>query len=275
MRWSYTPHSHTFTNILYLGFNHTDNALTRGYTYDTSTGVRYNRMYNVSGNTMKAVTNELRWQFGATKQFTLSSESDFNLSTYSDMIGVNMEEPEHTKVKHRSMSEKMKFMWQFGAHSLQVRCDLTNRHTTSTQPDFDNLNANHLNYGISGLFKLPAGFAINTDFTCYTRRGYGVDYLDTTDPVWNARLSYCPPRNSRWVFMIEAVECKLRRHRERPYGQLHQRPAALYPVLIPVPPQYPAQKALRASSRPQSAIREMAPGICSCSPSKMVSETGP
>ena len=206
MRWSYTPHSHTFTNILYLGFNHTDNALTRGYTYDTSTGVRYNRMYNVSGNTMKAVTNELRWQFGATKQFTLSSESDFNLSTYSDMIGVNMEEPEHTKVKHRSMSEKMKFMWQFGAHSLQVRCDLTNRHTTSTQPDFDNLNANHLNYGISGLFKLPAGFAINTDFTCYTRRGYGVDYLDTTDPVWNARLSYCPPRNSRWVFMIDGFD---------------------------------------------------------------------
>ena len=206
MRWSYTPHSHTFTNILYLGFNHTDNALTRGYTYDTSTGVRYNRMYNVSGNTMKAVTNELRWQFGATKQFTLSSESDFNLSTYSDMIGVNMEEPEHTKVKHRSMSEKMKFMWQFVAHSLQVRCDLTNRHTTSTQPDFDNLNANHLNYGISGLFKLPAGFAINTDFTCYTRRGYGVDYLDTTDPVWNARLSYCPPRNSRWVFMIDGFD---------------------------------------------------------------------
>ena len=33
-----------------------------------------------------------------------------------------------------------------------------------------------------------------------------MDYLDTTDPVWNARLSYCPPRNSRWVFMIDGFD---------------------------------------------------------------------
>lgn len=206
VRWSYTPHLHSLTNILYLGYTHTDNALTRGYTYDTSKGIRYNKMYNVSGNTTKAITNELRWQFGSTKQFTLSSESDLNISTYSDMIGVDMEEPMHTKVDHRSLSEKLKLVWQFAGQSLQLRCDLTNRHTTSSQPGFTTLNANHFNYGISGMFKLPAGFGISTDFTCYTRRGYGVDYLDTTDPIWNMRLTYSPPRNSRWVFMVDGFD---------------------------------------------------------------------
>lgn len=180
--------------------------MTRGYTYDTSKGIRYNKMYNVSGNTTKAITNELRWQFGSTKQFTLSSESDLNISTYSDMIGVDMEEPMHTKVDHRSLSEKLKLVWQFAGQSLQLRCDLTNRHTTSSQPGFTTLNANHFNYGISGMFKLPAGFGISTDFTCYTRRGYGVDYLDTTDPIWNMRLTYSPPRNSRWVFMVDGFD---------------------------------------------------------------------
>ena len=41
---------------------------------------------------------------------------------------------------------------------------------------------------------------------CYTRRGYGVASLDTTDPIWNARLTYCPPRHSRWVFMVDGFD---------------------------------------------------------------------
>lgn len=205
-RWSYTPASHTFSNIFYLGYIHTDRNLTRGYTYDTSTGVRYNRMYNVSGNDRAAVTNELSWQFGAAKQFTLSSSTDASLGHSTDMIGINMQEPERTRVKNTTFTENFKLSWQLGKQMLQLRGDFTNRHTTSTQTGFNTLNANHFNYGITGIFKFPAGFGISTDFTCYTRRGYGVDYLDTTDPIWNARISYCPPRNSRWVFMIDGFD---------------------------------------------------------------------
>ena len=109
-------------------------------------------------------------------------------------------------MKTRTFTENFKLSWQLGKQMLQLRGDFTNRHTTSTQVGFNTLNANHFNYGITGIFKLPAGFGISTDFTCYTRRGYGVDYLDTTDPIWNARVSYCPPRNSRWVFMIDGFD---------------------------------------------------------------------
>lgn len=206
VRWSYTPASYTFNNILYLGYIHTDRELTRGYTYDTSTGIRYNRMYNVNGNNRAAVTNELNWQFGSTKQFTLSSSTDAAISNINDMIGIDQQEPEHTKVKTRSLSQNLKMSWQIGGQMLQLRGDFVNRHTTSTQTGFNTLDANHFNYGITGVFKLPAGFGISTDFTCYTRRGYGVSYLDTTDPIWNARVSYCPPRNSRWVFMIDGFD---------------------------------------------------------------------
>lgn len=208
VRWSYTPHSHpTFNNILYAGYNHTSNALTRGYTYETATGIRKNKMYNVGGNHSYAFTNELNWQFGSSKQFTLSSETDLNVARYADMIGVDLVEPALTKVNNRSISEKFKFVWQFHGQSIQLRCDFTNRHTTSTQKDFNTLDANHVNYGVSGVFKLPAGFGISTDFTCYTRRGYGVDQLDTTDPIWNMRLSYCPKGlKSRWVFMLDGFD---------------------------------------------------------------------
>lgn len=206
VRWQFSPAAHTFTNILYLGAIHTSNELTRGYTYETATGVRYNRMYNLNGNKRLAMTDELSWQFGSIKQFTLSSETDVARSWQTDMIGVNKETPELTKVNYRSISEKLNLSWQIGRQVLRLRCDWSNRHTTSTQEGFNTLNANHVNYGLSGTFTLPAGFGINTDFTCYTRRGYGSEALDTTDPVWNMRLSYCPVRHSRWVFMVDGFD---------------------------------------------------------------------
>ena len=205
-RWSYSPHSYQFNNILYVGLTHTDNALVRGYTYDTSTGVRYNRMYNVHGDRSFAVTNELNWQFGATKQFMLSSETDCSFSRNSDMIGVDKSEPELTEVNNRMMNQKLKLGWQIAGQNLQLRADYTNRHTTSSQPGFTTLDANHLTYGVSGVFNLPAGFGISTDFTCYMRRGYGMAALDTTDPIWNMRLTYCPPRNTRWVFTVDGFD---------------------------------------------------------------------
>lgn len=122
------------------------------------------------------------------------------------MIGINLESPSRQKVDYNSYGEKIGLSWQFSGHNLQLRGDYTNRHTSSAQEGFNTINATHLAYGITGAFKLPKGFGISTDFTCYTRRGYGVDYLDTTDPIWNMRLSYTPPRNSRWVIMADGFD---------------------------------------------------------------------
>lgn len=206
LRWEYTPHSHNFNNDVTVRYRYTNNALTRGYTYDTSTGVRYLKMYNVNGNNSFGVSDNLRWQFGNKKQFTLSSSTDLNFSNYADMIGIDKETPQPMKVKSRTFSELLRFSWQIGAQNISLRGDYINRHSTSSQPDFSTLNANHFTYGISGMFKLPAGFMAATDFTCYTRRGYGSATLDTTDPIWNMRLSYTPPRNSHWVFMLDGFD---------------------------------------------------------------------
>ncbi|MEZ3563433.1 MAG: hypothetical protein K1V72_03790 [Duncaniella sp.] len=39
----------------------------------------------------------------------------------------------------------------------------------------------------------------------YTRRGYGLSYLDTTDAIWNVRVTYTP-RGGRWVFMADGFD---------------------------------------------------------------------
>lgn len=206
LHWELSPYSHTLTNTFYVNYMWTKNALTRGYTYDTNTGIRFNKMYNVNGDHTFELTDEIKWQFGCSKQFTISSYSEAEWTQYVDMIGINMEEPALAKVRTRRLTENFKFSWQVGKSNLSLRCDVNNRHTTSYQEGFTNLNATDIISGASALVNLPAGFSINTDFLLYTRRGYGVESLDTTDPVWNIRLSYCPPKNKKWVFMVDGFD---------------------------------------------------------------------
>ncbi len=206
LRWELKPFSENLNNELYLSYSHTTRALTRGFSYDTATGARYNRMYNVDGNRSAAVTNDLTWQFGRRKQWSLAATTDASIARLNDMIGVDILDPVPTSVNNSEISQKLRLTWQIGGQMLKLRGDYTFRHTTSARDGFSTLDAHHYNYGISGVFKLPAGFGASTDFVCYTRRGYGSPQLDTTDPVWNLRITYTPPRLSNLVFMADGFD---------------------------------------------------------------------
>lgn len=121
------------------------------------------------------------------------------------MIGVDTQAPVKSKVSNLNLGESIKFDWQIGKQNIAVKGSFDNRHSTSTRDDFRTIDARHFNYGVLGQFRLPAGFGISTDFTLYTRRGYGVKELDTTDAIWNLRLTYTP-RGGRWVFMADGFD---------------------------------------------------------------------
>lgn len=206
LSWTYNPTKTKINNTLKLSHNITKNALTKGYTYDTSTGIRHYKTYNTEGNSSMGLSNSLRYQFGSIDQFTLSSVTDLTQYSYGDMIGVNLTEPTLSKVGSLNFNEKLSLSWQLGKQMLQLRGAYTNRHTTSTRDGFATINADHYNIGITGQFRLPAGFGISTDFTVYTRRGYGVKELDTSDAIWNMRLTWSPKRNKHWIFMVDGFD---------------------------------------------------------------------
>ena len=180
--------------------------MAKGYVYDTATGVRHFKTYNTGGNSNYGLSNTLRYQFGSKDQFTISSITDLNRYNYGDMIGVDLDRPDLSKVGNTSFNEKLTLSWQLGRQMLQLRGGYTNRHTTSTREDFSTIDANHFNAGVTGIFKLPYGFGVSTDFTVYTRRGYGVKELDTSDAIWNMRLTWSPVRNKHWVFMVDGFD---------------------------------------------------------------------
>lgn len=194
-----------FRNSIMVDYDMTDNALVRGYYYDMGTGVRYNKTYNVDGNHSAKVQNQLNIEFGRRKEFSLTSTTDAGFSHNVDMVGTDGVEPSPSKVDTRTLGESVKLSWKIGRQTVSLKGSVTDRHTTSTRADFRTIDATHYNYGLTGVFALPAGFGISTDFTFYTRWGYGARQLDTTDAVWNARLTYTP-KGGRWVIKLDGFD---------------------------------------------------------------------
>lgn len=206
LTWTFNPNSrHPMNNTLSLSAQFIARDLVRGYTYDRTTGVRRNRTYNVNGNNSFGIDNTFNLQFGAKDQFSISSTTGGNIINSADMIGVDTTEPTKSTVNTKSATEKLRLGWQIGKQHIEATGQFTTRHTSSTREDFSNINASHYSYGVIGQFRLPAGFGINTDFMLYTRHGYGMKELDTTDAIWNVRLTYTP-RGGRWVFMADGFD---------------------------------------------------------------------
>lgn len=209
LSWSYSNQNQEspLNNTLRLNYNSTTNAQTRGYMYDTSTGVRHTRTYNVDGNHDWGAQNHLSIQFGKNNQFSLGSTTMATFTNYADMVGIDKETPELYKVNSRYLSQGLRFGWTIHKQFIEAHGEVVNRHTESTREDFRIIDANNFRYGITGQFQLPLGLGINTDFMVYTRTGYGMKEIDKTSPIWNLRLTYKPPfDHKRWLFMVDAFD---------------------------------------------------------------------
>lgn len=205
VQWSYVPFGKSISNGLAFTYSRTHDALVRGYVYDTATGVRRFKTYNVDGNDNFTATDYFNWQFGKQKQFTLTAVTTYTQMNSYDMVGIDMEMPTKTQVQNQSISEDLTFSYRIGKQMIQAKASATHRHTTSESPDFNTINAQHYKYGVNGIFSLPKGFGLSTDIFFYKRIGYGVKELDSTDAVWNLRFSYTPPK-SKWVFMADGFD---------------------------------------------------------------------
>ncbi|MDE6368246.1 MAG: outer membrane beta-barrel family protein, partial [Muribaculaceae bacterium] len=113
--------NYTFNNFMEVVYSYTHNQLVNGYRYDTSTGVRTHKTYNVpSGNTSTNIHVQPSLQFGNKGQFTASLFGGVDFIESSDMIGINAD-PVKSQVHTVWSVEKLNFAWQIGKQSLSLR----------------------------------------------------------------------------------------------------------------------------------------------------------
>lgn len=173
-----------------VGFSTVHNAVAMGYIYDKSTGVRVTTPENVNGNWQIWFNTNHTTPIDKARKIILSNNTQINYSDNADLVGINNAvTPTKSIVHNLFVRENLNINYRLGKHSVGAKIHLGWTNATSDLEDFSNINAVNLNYGFMGQINLPLQIQLQTDLTLFTRRGYNDENMNTTELVWNARLS--------------------------------------------------------------------------------------
>lgn len=178
--------SHSFS----AHYSNVENDIVRGYRYDSLTGVRTYKSYNVSGNYTLHMYYNCHLSLGkdAYKPFSIGTFLSFSQSQYANMIGVDCS-PEKQRVKnnvfHFSLYpsfEQKNFRINLNGSVGMIR--------TRGDRDFDNYNAWDFGYGLDGMYRFDCGVEVGTTLNGMSRIGYSQPEMNETRWRWNAYASY-------------------------------------------------------------------------------------
>lgn len=204
--WTRTSYRrHAWTNYLSVAYSLTQDALSTAYSYNTQTGVRTYMMQNVNGNWYTRLHDHIYKAFGPIDQFDMTATSRVTYGHNADLTATDSEFFTKSRIKNLLLSEDLRFNMRLDKQTIGFRAFVEWRDTRGNRKDFNDFSATTAQYGINGNFVLPYNFSIATDINLYTRRGYDYAELNTTDVVWNARLSYAP-KKSNWAFMLDGFD---------------------------------------------------------------------
>ena len=181
------------TQMIYttwLSYSATQNAIASAVTYDKQTGVTTTQQRNINGN----------WNLNGgfyfnravdKKQHLMLSANAMAVYTNSvDLTTVEGTESTRSDVHNTSVSGGVEATYQLGEGlRLNIEPSFSYRYATSSRQDFTNVSAWNYNFRFSGMVHLPWSFELSTDITSYNRRGYNDEQMNTSEWVWNARLT--------------------------------------------------------------------------------------
>lgn len=193
-------------HYLEWGYQRTYNAIAMGYVYDPQTGVRTYRPENVDGNWTTNGGYTFHCALDSAKKLNLDIPFHITYAQSVDLVGIvggDLKLPTsevtapsligraggESTVHRLALSLSPTFKADIGRHHLELTCQPTWERLTGTRPDFQDFHAFTCRTSLAAILKLPWKLDLSTDLGLYTRTGYADENLNTSDLVWNARLS--------------------------------------------------------------------------------------
>ena len=192
-RWEHGGDTTTVYVNLGGNISATQNAVSQGYTVDSSTGGRTYKPVNVDGNWSWNADSGFGMDFGKEKHFNLYNSLGYNFSQSVDMVAVaGQMNSGLSKVHNNIWSDNLSLTYRTGdSLSLGISGKVEYRNSTSDQENFNEINATNFSYGFNGMWRVfRTGFTLATDIKMYSRRGYASSDLNTDNLVWNLAFIY-------------------------------------------------------------------------------------
>lgn len=191
-RWHHDGDTITVWTDTRFSIDATQNAISQGFTIDTSTGGRTYKPVNVDGNWNWSANWGLGMDFGKGKKFNLYNSLGYDFAQSVDMVATTTQTgSDLSKVHNKNWNDNLSLTYRSGdSLSLGVSGKVEYRHSTSDQTGFSEINAFNISYGFNGTWRVfRTGITLATDIRMYSRRGYSSEELNTNNLVWNASVS--------------------------------------------------------------------------------------
>lgn len=160
--------------------------------YDRSTGITHSRPVNVSGNWSAA------WYVGSWLNLMPKSKTNrlFLAPSFSgsfrhavDFATASTLSSERSTVNTIIHGGGLALYYDSGENRIGLEGNVSNQHVTSRRAGFQKTNAWDNNIKLNINWNLPWHFQISTDLTDYIRSGYNDEEMNSSQWVWNMRLT--------------------------------------------------------------------------------------
>ena len=185
-----------------LGYSIIQNALAVGYRYDCATGVRTWQADNVNGNWNADASYQFNTAIGKKHPLRLNVSPSISYQHSVDLV-----DQERSTVNTLSLNNTLNLSYKLGNHSLTFKNTTLWQRFTTPNVQYAAISSQPLTLtnALTALLKLPLQMELNTDLNLYTRTGYADARLNTTDLVWNARLTR-PFLKGRLLLMLDGFD---------------------------------------------------------------------
>lgn len=171
-------------------YNVYQNAVAMKTEYDKETGARTSSPENVNGNWGLNGQGYYYIPLDKKERLTLTSNTDIQFLRNVDLTSVDgIASSGRSVVKNLYLTEEIKLDYQFKKLKLGGRVKGSWGHITGNRSDFETMNTGDATYTLTAQYTFPKDFQISTDLNLYSRYGYTDPSMNTSDFVWNARVS--------------------------------------------------------------------------------------
>lgn len=195
-------HGFNVTNAIYL------DKIVNGYSYDKSTGVRYHKPFNLSGNWSMSPEYDLSLDIGGRIPISLSNNTSLEYARDADMLGIEGggNEMQKVAVENYYVRERFSLRTDFSNTSLEFKAGGTWRKTFRNRSDLDDVSILDLNCGVTCSTQIPlVKMFVSTDMTFYSKNGYNLSGLKRNRLMWNARIGK-GFLNDKLVIMLDGFD---------------------------------------------------------------------
>lgn len=173
-----------------LSYNITQNAIATATLYDKQTGRTTTQPQNINGNWGMSFMAMYGQPLDKKQHFVFSNNFNGGYSRSVDLTTVDGATAGRSKVDNWNLTNRLKLVYQLGDRMrLNLTSNVTYQRATGSREGFQLVSAWNYNFGLGGFVSLPLGFELSSDLVNYNRSGYNDAQMNTSEWIWNARLT--------------------------------------------------------------------------------------